>query len=366
MTASRSRPAAPAVRPLVITADQDLLDDLLRCAAAAGIEPDVAHAAAHARPYWNRAPLIVVGADLADSVTATGPPPRPNVLLVTRAPEDPTVWRRCVAVGARAMLRLPDAERHLVDEFAEAAEPATHAGAVLCVAGGRGGAGASVLATSLALTASRRGLRTLLVDADPLGGGIDVLLGQEEAAGARWPDIVEREGRVSFAALREALPTFGGLTVLSWHRGEPMPIPAEAMRAVLEAAHRGCDLAVVDLPRAFDQGVVEALTRATTTLVVVPADLRGVLATGQLLVGLRRHTQAIRAVVRPGTIGRDVVASSLGVPCAGGLPYQRGLFEALERGDAPPLGRRTPLGRLCVTLLRQLGEAGIPGRRDDA
>jgi secretion/DNA translocation related CpaE-like protein len=227
---------------------------------------------------------------------------------------------------------------------------------VICVAGGRGGAGATVLATSLALTGSRYGLRTLLIDADPLGGGIDVMLGQEEAAGARWPDVVGREGRVSFAALRDALPTFGRLTVLSWHRGEPMRIPAEAMRAVLEAARRGCDLAVVDLPRHIDHGVAEALTRATATLLVVPADLRGVLAAGQLLVELRSHTTAVAAVVRPGTLGPDVVTSSLGLPYAGTLPDQRGLLEALDRGDAPPLGPRTRLARFCSALLHRLVE----------
>ncbi|MEV7009547.1 septum site-determining protein Ssd [Streptosporangium sp. NPDC051022] len=187
-------------RPLVITEDLDLLDDLLRVAAAAGAELDVAHAPAHARPHWNRAPLVVVGGDMADALAATGPPPRHRVILVTRTPGDPDTWRKCVAVGAQAVLELPSAERQLVDEFADVVEPVSRAGAVVCVAGGRGGAGASVLAASLALSASRRRLRTLLVDADPLGGGLDVLLGQEEAGGARWADLVAREGRISFTA----------------------------------------------------------------------------------------------------------------------------------------------------------------------
>ncbi|MEU9887287.1 septum site-determining protein Ssd [Sphaerisporangium sp. NPDC051017] len=338
-------------RPLVITEDQELLDDLLRVAAAAGVEIDVAHAAPHARPYWRRAPLVVVGADAADALAATGPPPRTGVLLVTRAPEDPEVWRRCVAVGAQAVLELPSAERRLVDEFAEASEPLVRAGQTICVVGGRGGAGASVLAASLALWGSRRGLRSLLVDADPLGGGIDVVLGQEQATGARWPDIVEREGRVSFAALQEALPTFGELTVLSWDRGESPPIPPEAMRAVLGAAHRGCDLIVVDLPRHIGPAAAEALSRAASTLLLVHADVRGVLAASQVLIELRRHTSSLAAVVRDGALRAEVVSTSLGVPCAGVLPDQRGLAESLNRGDAPSIGPRTPLGRFCAGFL---------------
>lgn len=341
-------------RPLVITDDHDLLDDLLRVAAAAGVELDVAHVPAHARPYWNRAPLVVVGGDMADALAATAPPPRRRVLLVTHIPDDPDTWRKCVAVGAQAVLELPSAERRLVDEFADAVEPAARAGLVVCVAGGRGGAGASVLAAALALSASRQSLRTLLVDADPLGGGLDLLLGQEEADGARWSDLVAREGRVSFTALQAALPTFAGLTLLSFHRGEVETIPPEAMRSVLEAGWRGFDLVVVDLPRHPDHAAVEALSRATTTLLVVTADVRGVLAAAQVLAGLRKHTGEVRAVVRSGVLDDDVVTASLGMPYAGGLPDQPRLVAALNRGDLPPLGRRTPLGRFCASFLHSL------------
>ncbi|GIH25993.1 septum formation initiator [Acrocarpospora phusangensis] len=349
-------------RPLAITDDQDLLDDLLRIAAAAGVELDVTHVASRARPQWRTAPLIVVGTDLADDLAATAPPPRQNVLLVTRTPDDPTSWRKCVAVGAQTVLELPAEERLLVAEFADATEPSTRSGTVICVTGGRGGAGATVLSASLALSASRTGLRTLLVDADPLGGGIDVVLGEEDAIGARWPDIVGREGRVSYAALQRALPTFGELTVLSWHRGEPMRIPREAMRAVLDAARRGCDLVVVDLPRHVDEAIAEALARATATLVLIHADVRGVLAAAQTLATLRPHTGDLRAVIRPGTLDPDIVATSLGI--TGGLvcPQQRGLTQALDRGLAPPLGR-TPLGKFCTTLLDTLGATRDPDGR---
>ncbi|GGL36765.1 septum site-determining protein Ssd [Planomonospora parontospora] len=348
-------------RPLVITEDHDLLDDLLRVAAAAGAELDVAHVPAHARPYWSRAPMVVVGSDVADAMAATGPPSRHRVMLVTRDPGDPDTWRKCVAVGAQAVLELPAAERRLADEFADVAEPATRAGQVVCVIGGRGGAGASVLAAGLALTSARRRRRALLVDADPLGGGLDLLLGQEEAEGARWSDLVAREGRVSFTALQAALPTFSDLTLLSFHRGEAEPIPAEAMRSVLDAGQRGFDLVVVDLPRAPDPAAVEALSRAATALLVVTADVRGVLAAAQVLSGIRGHTGEIRAVVRSGVLEDEVVTASLGTPCAGSLPDQPRLMTALNRGDTPPIGRRTALGRFCRSFLDSLDT--LPGVR---
>lgn len=340
-------------RPLVITEDRELLDDLVRIAAAAGAHLDVAHAPLHARPFWNQAPLVVVGEDLADALSATGPPGRGRVFLATRE-STPDTWRRCVAVGAQHVVELPSGERHLVEEFADVMEPAPRAGVIVCVAGGRGGAGASVLSACLALTASRRDRRTLLLDADPLGGGIDALLGQEEATGARWTDLVAREGRVSSAALRAALPAYGDLTVLSFHRGEVEAIPPEAMRSVLEAGRRGFDLVVVDLPRHLDPAATEALSRSATTLLVVTADVRGVLAAAQVLSEISRNTTDVRAIIRPGVLDDDVVASSLDVPCAGALPDQPRLSAALNRGEMPALTDRTPLGRLCVSLLSDL------------
>lgn len=341
-------------RPLIITEDRDLLDDLVRIAAAAGAQLDVAHAAAHARPYWSLAPLVVVGADLADAVAACAPPARDRVLLVTRTPDDPDTWRHCVEVGAQAVITLPDEERRMVEEFADAMEPNPRSGTIICVIGGRGGAGASVLSACLALRASDDRLSTLLIDADPLGGGLDALLGQEETPGARWADLVSRQGRISSSALRQALPCFGDLAVLSFHRGEVRPIPGEAMRSVLEAGRRGFDLVIVDLPRHLDAAAIEALGRAATTLLVATADVRGVLSAAQVLRQVTEHTSDIRAVIRPGVLDPDTAAASLSIPAVARLPDQPRLTATLNRGELPKLGPRTTLGTLCTTLLHNL------------
>lgn len=341
-------------RPLVITEDHDLLDDLVRIAAAAGAQLDVAHAPAHARPYWNLAPLVAIGPDQADAVSATSPPTRDQVLLVTRDPEGPDTWRKCVAVGAQEVIRLPADERHLVERFADAMEPEPRSGAITCVIGGHGGAGASVLSACLALRASGDHLRTLLIDADPLGGGIDALLGHEEAPGARWEDLIAREGRISSSALQAALPSFGDLAVLSFHRGEVAAIPSQAMRSVLEAGRRGFDLVVVDLPRHLDPAAVEALTRANATLMVTAADVRGILSTVQVLGETRKHASDIRAVLRPGVLDDETATQSLGIPSAAHMPDQPRLTATLNRGELPKLGPRTVLGTLCATLLRDL------------
>src|SRR5690242_6309727 len=52
---------APMTAPLFVTADESLLDELLRLAAAAGTTPDVAHDVPAALRACPRAPLVLVG-----------------------------------------------------------------------------------------------------------------------------------------------------------------------------------------------------------------------------------------------------------------------------------------------------------------
>ena len=137
--------------------------------------------------------------DAALRCSQAGLPRRDNVLVVVRAEPPPQVWRHAVAIGAAHVVSLPDGEAWLVRVVAEAVEAVAaghRRGAAVAVVGGCGGAGASVLATALAVTAVRNGGRALLVDCDPLGGGLDLVLGAEQVAGLRWPDIDVGGGHV--------------------------------------------------------------------------------------------------------------------------------------------------------------------------
>ena len=52
-------------RPLLVSGDPDLIDDVLRLAAANGVEVHLATDAEAARSHWVLAPLVLVGADAA-------------------------------------------------------------------------------------------------------------------------------------------------------------------------------------------------------------------------------------------------------------------------------------------------------------
>ncbi|MGN9811125.1 septum site-determining protein Ssd [Micromonospora sp. BQ11] len=355
----------PRRLPLIVTSDGDLLDDLLRLAAAGGVTAEVATDPAAARSRWQSAPLVLVGSDQARSCLRARLPHRPRLVLVGRSGDLDPGWEIAELVGAEHVAVLPAAEPWLVDRFAECGADPPGAGArLVAVLGGRGGAGASVLAGGLAVTAARSRLRTLLVDADPLGGGLDLVLGWEQLDGLRWPALTDAEGRVDAPALVRALPRRGDLVMLSWDRGDPLPLPAEAMAATLDAARRGRDFVVVDCPRRLDDAAVTALQSVDRTLVVVPAELRATAAAARVVAAAAPHCADLSVVVRgpaPGRLKAAEVARALGLPLAGTLRPEPALCRGLERGEAPAADGRGPLAALCQRIVAELGGTTTAG-----
>jgi secretion/DNA translocation related CpaE-like protein len=346
--------------PLVVTGDPDLLDDLLRLAAAAGAEVDVAPDPAAARVRWNLAPLVLVGGDQAQPCLQARLPHRRRLVVVGRADRHGRPGRGfevAQLIGAEHVALLPAAEPWLVDKLGDgAAGPGARGGRVVAVLGGRGGAGASVLAGGLATTAARRGLRTLLVDADPLGGGLDLVLGWEELDGPRWPALARSQGRLDASAFVRALPSRDHLVMISFDRGDPLPLPAEAMAAALDAGRRASDVVVADLPRRLDDAAVAALQAADQAFLVVPAELRATAAATQVAKSAAPHCAALSVIVRgpaPGKLRAREVARSVGLPLAGALRPEAGLCRRLERGEGPTAGRG-PLSELCHRLIDDL------------
>ncbi|MEU4212161.1 septum site-determining protein Ssd [Streptomyces sp. NPDC026206] len=349
--------------PLIVTEDEGLLDDLLRLCAAAGAVPEVIHGAPAHRGSWDSAPLVLVGDDCATRLGSAAR--REGVVLVGKDLDDSGVWRRAVAIGARNVTLLPDGESWLVDRIADAVEGVGRPAITVGVIGGRGGAGASTLACALAVGAARAGQRTMLIDGDPLGGGLDVLLGGERTEGLRWPAFADSRGRVAGRALEEALPELHSLRVLSWDRGDCAAVPREAMRAVLAAARRRGGVVVVDLPRRLDETAVEALEQLDVGLLVVPAELRAVAAAHQVASMLGMMLGDLRAVVR-GPFGHGLdgqeIAHLLGLPLVGELPPEPGLSGTLLAGRPPGGGERGPLARFSAEFWARAltEEGGVP------
>ncbi|MEV6965815.1 septum site-determining protein Ssd [Hamadaea sp. NPDC051192] len=381
-------------RPLLLSADAHLTDEILRLAAVAGVELELA-LDPDAGIAFSRAPLVLLGAEVADRARRL--PRRTGVIVVGLGDRPQDLLPIAEALSAEFVACLPAAQEWLLSRLAETAVATGRQGRVVGVIGGRGGAGASTMAAALAVTGVRAGLATLLVDADPLGGGIDLTLGWEDVAGLRWPALAGAGGRIDPGLLRRALPGRGALAVLSWTRAEgwvgeltadlggertgpegwgsdvlatrewtladawtsgtaPVPVDraAEAMRAALDAGRRQADLVVLDLPRYADSAAEAGMAAAYRIFVVVPAELRATAAALTVVRRLREFCDDLQLVVRgpaPGGLRAAEIAGALGLPLAEVLAPETEVARDLEKGAAPAGTGRGELASVCRKLL---------------
>ena len=336
-------------RPLIITSDAVLMDDLIRLAAAAGVEVQVAHDVESARRSWRQAPLVVVDMVNARGVAGTLAR-REGVLLVSRDP-DPDAWRIAVSMGAEHVACLPDADRWLIGRLAEGGEGPSREGRVVTVTGAVGGAGASTLASGIALAAARHE-RVLLIDADAGGGGLDLVLGAEQQQGARWPDLAQAHGRINAGSLASALPCSDGVFVLSAARDGQNDLDTGVLQAVMEAGVRGFDLVIVDVP-VRSSHLAPVLATSASCLVLVPNHTRAVVAARHQLTSMADPMAHVIMRADPRGLAESVVSEALQCPIAATVPWHRALPGRADDGESPR--GHDSFARACDGLLRLVG-----------
>lgn len=233
-----------------------------------------------------------------------------------------------------------------------------HGGFALACLPAVGGAGASVLAASLALVWAHR-RPVALIDADATGGGVDLVLGMEHQDGLRWQEFSSGQGAVDGHALFEALPAHPHTPALRLltcprERGSAPVIDAEQVVAVAASLIHAGYAVIIDLPRQ------EALVRQVAAFVdqlalVVPAGVRAIAAassweglwqevgiTPELVVRQQRHRDIATADVE----------YALGIPISGEIAYLKNLPRHLDLGG---------VGGIAAQVLRELPRlVGLP------
>lgn len=338
--------------PLLVTRDDTLLDELLRLAAAAGTTPEVAPDVGTALRSWTAAPLVLLGADLAAEMARLAPPRRPALHLVSWGTSPDLLFRTAMDLNAESVTDLPRSDAWLVEMLTDLGDERPARGLTIGVLGGSGGAGATTFACALGQVAARRG-PAVVIDTDPLGPGIDRVLGVETRDGIRWDALGQTTGRLSARSLRDALPRRDGVGVLTWYAGSRGTLQAFAVREALSAARRGHDVVVVDLPRAGDPVTEEVVARCDLVLVVVAPTVAGVASASRLCARLP-DTSGVRLVVRGGGLHSAEVAKVTGVPVLTEVGHQRGLDESVDLGLGPVRSRRGTLGRGADAVLDRL------------
>jgi secretion/DNA translocation related CpaE-like protein len=236
---------------LVVADAPELAQAVAGLVRAAGGRPVVVPSRQAAGEGWREAALVLAQWPLETGGAGVLAGRRGGLVLVCSAEPGPDVWRDAVAFGAEHVAVLPDAEPWLTARISRALA-ARGAAPVLAVVGGRGGAGASTLAAALAVTAARRDLEVTLLDVDPLGGGLDLVLGAESAPGLRWPDLRNAPGRLPPGIVRATAARVEGVSLVGWDRSAPAEVSPQAVGAVVRSAAEDGDLVVADLPRHVD------------------------------------------------------------------------------------------------------------------
>lgn len=379
--------AGPAARPLLITGSLVHLDELLRLAETAGVDPTVAVEPAAARRSWELAPLVIVRMDLAEACIAAALPRRPGVVLIGDKVTNSQVWSTASRLGADHVVFLPEAERWLIDTLAGQARAQRQTPTMIGVVAGRRGAGASTLSVALALAGMRHGLTPTLLDADLRGGGLGPAFARlmPTAAGVLpdeqppdqprrdrpgrsdqvdpWdrllPDRVQLPNVRGKAGLLDVAAHPSDLTVICWDPTTGPELTPAAMQSALATARSCSKLIIVDLPWQPDPAAAIALAACRTALVVLRGDTSSVATASRACAAVQRSCGDVRAVVRQGA-PTDLpplgIANQLGVPLAGVLsPTAKAPGMVQPPGIGRPGAVSTPTHALGDRLLAGLG-----------
>lgn len=337
---------------LLVTGFDVLRGEVERIVAAAGGHLRTVQDVVEAAPFWDTAAAVLVGSDIREL------PPRrraPAVLVGLNGDGD-SLWHLAAAIGAERVAVLPDASSWLAEYLSRSRAPEA-GGLVLGITGGCGGAGATTAAIWIAQAAARLGARVLLIDGDPWGGGLELVLAAEESPGLRWPDLAEVSGSIAPGQLNEALPMAGGFAFLSWpgSRDRPAGVDTAIVAGVLDAARRGYELVVLDIGRGREALRTFAWD-CDRIVVVAPAQLRAAVASARLLQELPPVETALVIRGKPGAaLDGPLIAESVGLPLHGIMPEIKGVTAATELGRLLETGQQRNVRRFTAEVLDRSG-----------
>jgi secretion/DNA translocation related CpaE-like protein len=300
---------------------------------------------------WRDAGVVLVADDQAERLAARALPHRDGVYLIGSDSRRLATWSTPLSAQ---VIGLPEGAAWLgavlADGSARARAP------VVAVLGGWVGVGASTLAAALAQLGAERPDGAALVDVDPAGGGIDLLLGAEQVQGWRWPGLRAAEGQLG--DLRPQLPVVDGVSVVSMARGAALDLAREPLAAVIGGLRSWHSVVVVDPGRSLAPAAREAVRLAGRHLLVVAAGIRGVAAARQTIAALGLEHPEVVLRRWPGGLPADLVAEAVGHPVVAVLPEERALRAAAERGEPPARGGRRGYRKVVAKLLAEVAGGG--------
>lgn len=227
----------------------------------------------------------------------------------------------------------------------------------ISVLAGCGGAGASVFAAVLASCAaapagaSRAG-QAFLIDCDPVGGGLDVLLGCERQAGSRWSQVRLRGGGLDPAVLRDCLPRWHQVSVLAVDA--PNALDPAALTQLVDAAALAGPV-ILDLARWPSPIRAAALSRCELTILLTPAEVRAVTASAAVAAELDPARTALVIRGSAPSLPVERIGALLGLAVLGELGYDPA---SRHPGGLDPRRIRRGTRQVAEAVLRRAAMTG--------
>lgn len=322
--------------------------------------------------------LLVVGPNAYVSIEdelapALSAHPNLPVLLVVRHMEVDTL-RVALHAGVRdvyAKTNSPDELAHAVRNLAAKIAPAgpstvsegPSGGKIIAVCGAKGGVGATTIATSMALTMSAAGGRTIsLADTDPVFGDVPMLLGMPA------PPPLDDDG------LPDTMPVDELAKLLTTHKPSGLQVYCERRsntpwsrhpeRLVLETLaglQTLSDVVVVDAPAPVSH-IANLLVHSDELFIVCRSDrasLKNVIVAYQLLHDAGLPVGRTRLVVNKVRSGVDIEPESFaqitGLPVVGVVPDSAAVPQAVDAGEAfIRSSPRDPAARVISQMTNEL------------
>ena len=281
---------------------------------------------------------------------------------------------RTLRLGAAEFLYEPfepgvqeQARARIARMLGPAPEPAREPGQVLAFTSAKPGAGASTLATQVALSLRRQTeARVLIADLDLMDATVSFylrlrperpLLDALAGGGAidDWPELVEHT---------QGLDTLGAPEYPAGENAEP-----PRMAEFIERARQLYDWTIIDLPPVFHRVTLLAASHSDTTFVVCSPELPSLhlarKATGlfaQLGFGPERYKVLLNRVEDRWSFGAGEVARIVNSRVNGSFPND---YFALEHAISAgaPLEGSTALGRAIEEFVRTLAPAPAAAKR---
>lgn len=332
---------------LLCAKDPSLIEAVETTAIAVGVEVSVARGMDEASAGWSGAAVRLVAPEMAGRVSGLRRASGPGYVV---GAVDTDLVGASTALGL-PVLALPAGTTRLAEVITAAVAQRKPHAMVIGLLGASGGLGVSTATVALALSAAASGATTTVVELDPCGGGLDLLLGAETQRGFRWPDLQHARGELE--DIRESLPCVEDVAILSAAHSSFVAISEASVAAVLASLRRTNDYVFVD----WGRGSADQTYEADELVLVIGGDVRSVSAARMRTSWL--GVSPSRAVVRSGP-GRGVApasaAEALGLPLLGELRHDKAVAPLAELGMLPTSRQARRLRRDASAIWRRLSD----------